>query len=64
MVDRITQLFAASLLALSFTSLYGCTHKVAVEPIEINMNIKIEHEIKVKVEKDLEDMFSQEDELF
>ena len=41
----------------------GCTHKVEVaakEPITINLNVKIEHEVKVKVEKDLEDLFDDE----
>jgi hypothetical protein len=31
------------------------------EPIVINMNVKIEHEIRVKVDKDLEDMFADDD---
>ncbi|MGI9317381.1 MAG: YnbE family lipoprotein [bacterium] len=46
----------------------GCapTVKVATpeEPITINLNVKIEHEIRVKVEKDLDDLFSEESELF
>ena len=57
-------IIGAFLFGLLQLSVVGCTHKVAVEPIEINMNIKIEHEIKVKVEKDLEDMFSSDDDLF
>ena len=42
----------------------GCSPKVQVEapkePIVINMNVKIEHEIRVKVDKDLDDMFEDE----
>ena len=42
----------------------GCTPKVQVEapkePIVINMNVKIQHEIRVKVDKDLEEMFQDE----
>ena len=34
------------------------------EPIVINLNVKIEHEIRVKVEKELDDMFSEESGLF
>ena len=30
----------------------------------INLNVKIEHEIRVKVDKDLEDLFEEENELF
>lgn len=46
--------------------LAGCTVKVAApaEPITINLNVKIEHEIRVKVEKDLEDLFDAESGLF
>jgi len=46
----------------------GCAPKVQVlppeKPIVINLNVKIEHEIRVKVDKDLEDLFEEEDELF
>ncbi len=46
----------------------GCapTVKVATpsEPITINLNVKIEHEIRVKVEKDLEEVFSEDSDLF
>jgi len=45
----------------------GCTHRVEVsakEPITINLNLKIDHEIKVKVDKELDDIFSDESDLF
>lgn len=47
----------------------GCTtHTVQVEapekPITINLNVKIDHEVKVKVEKDLEEVFSEDSKLF
>lgn len=46
----------------------GCTPTIKVEtpqePIEINLNVKIEHEIRIKVEKDLEDLFEQEADIF
>ncbi|WP_035245099.1 YnbE family lipoprotein [Desulfogranum mediterraneum] len=48
--------------------LVGCTPTVQVappeKPITINLNVKIEHEIKVKVEKELDDVFSEESGLF
>ena len=48
--------------------LIACQPKIQVEapkePITINLNIKIEHEIRVKVDKDLEDLFDEDDELF
>jgi hypothetical protein len=45
----------------------ACTHKVEVsakEPITINLNLKIDHEIKVKVDKELDDIFSEESDIF
>lgn len=42
------------------------TVKVAApsEPITINLNVKIEHEIKIKVEKDLDELFGEDSDLF
>ena len=34
------------------------------EPITINLNVKIEHEIRVRVDRELEDLFEQEEGLF
>ena len=46
----------------------ACTPTVQVaapeKPIEINLNIKIEHEIRVKVDKDLDEIFDEDSELF
>jgi len=45
----------------------GCTHRVEVsakEPITINLNLKIDHEIKVKVDKELDDIFSDKSDIF
>jgi outer membrane biogenesis lipoprotein LolB len=48
--------------------LAACTPTVKVEapdkPIEINLNVKIEQEVRVKVEKDLENLFEDDPELF
>ncbi|MGB5708883.1 MAG: YnbE family lipoprotein [Arenicellales bacterium] len=55
-------------LMLFAVLIVGCapTVKVATpeKPITINLNVKIEHEIRVKVEKDLDELFSEESELF
>jgi hypothetical protein len=62
----MTQVFAA--LAVAAVLMSGCTPRVAVEapkePITINMNIKIEHEIRVKVDKDLEKAFENQEDIF
>ena len=46
----------------------ACTPTVRVEapkePIEINLNVKIEHEIRVQVDKELEGLFEEDSELF
>ena len=41
------------------------TVKVATdEPITINLNVNIKHEILVKVDKELDDLFSEDSDLF
>ncbi|HEU4685179.1 MAG TPA: YnbE family lipoprotein [Nitrospira sp.] len=46
----------------------GCTPRVEVEPpdkpITINLNVKIDHEIKVKVDKELDQVLSSKSGLF
>ncbi|MDU0353181.1 YnbE family lipoprotein [Paraglaciecola aquimarina] len=47
--------------------LTACTHRVEVatkEPITINLNVKVDHEIRVKVDKELDTLFSEDSELF
>ena len=55
-------------MALGLGVVAACTPRVAVEapkePITINMNIKIEHEIRVKVDKDLEQVFAEKGDIF
>jgi hypothetical protein len=46
----------------------GCTPTVKVEapdkPIEINLNVKIEHNIRLQVDEELEDLFDEDSDLF
>ena len=55
-------------LALLVTLLAACTPTVQVaaptEPITINLNVRIEHEIRVQVERELTDIFSPDSGLF
>ena len=47
--------------------LFACTHKVQVEtkePITININVKIDHEIRVKVDKELDDVMTGNEDIF
>lgn len=57
-----------ALLLVLPAALSACTPTVQVaapkDPIEINMNVKIEHNIRVQVDRELEDMFDEDSELF
>jgi hypothetical protein len=54
-------------ILISSLCLAACTPTVKVateDPITINLNVNIKHEILVKVDKDLEDVFSEDSGLF
>nr|WP_319004945.1 YnbE family lipoprotein [Microbulbifer aggregans] len=55
-------------LVISTALLSACTPTVAVqapsEPITVNLNVKIEHEIRVKVDKELDDLFDNKEGIF
>jgi len=57
-----------ALCASLLLAVVACTPTVEVkppaEPITINLNVKIEHEIRVKVDKELDDLFAEDSELF
>ncbi|HDS9357702.1 TPA: YnbE family lipoprotein [Enterobacter chengduensis] len=59
---------AASLTIAAVVLLAGCTPRIEVaapkEPITINMNVKIEHEIHIKVDKDVESLLKSRSDLF
>lgn len=49
-------------------ALAACQHRVALEaprePIVINLNVKVEQEVRVKVEEDVEELFDENEEIF
>lgn len=49
-------------------ALAACTPRIALEapkePITINLNIKIEQEVRIKVERDLEELFKSDKKIF
>lgn len=56
-----------NLLFLGLVVLWsGCTHKVQIEPSEkpfvVNLNVKVDHEIRHKIEKQNDDLLSLENE--
>ncbi|MBS7663269.1 YnbE family lipoprotein [Pseudomonas lalucatii] len=62
---RLQSCFAVLLMGLLSAA---CTPTVQLamptEPININLNVKIEHEIYIKVDKALDDIFSESSGLF
>ena len=60
----------AKIAGILFSAFYlaGCSPSVRLEapekPIEITMNVKIEHEIRLKVEKDVDNLISSNKDLF
>ena len=68
-MNRCRALAGSALPALALLlTLAACTHKVQVEapkdPIVINLNVKIEQEVRVKVEKDVDDLLADNTDLF
>jgi hypothetical protein len=59
-ITTVTMVAAGLLLACAPTVKVQAPDK----PIEINMNVKIEHEIRVKVEKDIDNLLSENKGLF
>ena len=56
------------LLIVLTSFLSACNPTVRVEapdkPIEINLNVKIEHEIRLQVDQELEGLFSDDSDVF
>ena len=61
----MTKIISISALLLAVAA---CTPSVKLEapekPITINLNVKIDHEIRVKVDRDLDELISKESDLF
>jgi hypothetical protein len=63
-----TKPVAVAVVLLLGAGLMACTPTVALqapkEPITINLNIKIEQEVRIKVEKDLDQVFAKKSNIF
>ncbi|MEF3168827.1 MAG: YnbE family lipoprotein [Deltaproteobacteria bacterium] len=57
-----------ALLAAVLVAITSCSPRVALEapkePITINLNVKIDHEIRLKVDKELDTLFKEQGDLF
>lgn len=66
-MPRFDQLLPRVVVMSGLALLVACTPTVKVatdEPITINLNVNIKHEIRVKVDRELEDLFGQDSDLF
>jgi type IV pilus biogenesis protein CpaD/CtpE len=61
-------LLQTSVLLIALAGISGCSPRVEVavpsEPITINLNVKIEHEILVKVDKEIDELLSENSDIF
>lgn len=56
-----------AIVAIASLFFAGCTPTVRVatdEPITINLNVNIKHEILVKVDRELDDIFADDSDIF
>lgn len=65
---RRTRVLLTCLIGIAAASLAACTPTVKVEapdkPIVINLNVKIEQEVRVKVDRDVETLLQDNPDLF
>ena len=66
--SRLGKLWTTASFAMIAVMLSACQPTVKVEapdkPIVINLNIKIEQEVRVKVDKEVEDLLKKQPDLF
>jgi hypothetical protein len=65
---KIQQVLPPFALFVALIGVSGCSPRVEVavpsEPITINLNVKIEHEILVKVDREIDELLSENSDLF
>jgi len=68
MARPVTHSLSLARVALAAAFLIGCEPTVKVEapdkPIVINLNVKIEQEVRIKVEKDADQVLQQRGDIF
>ena len=64
----MTRLIAVATACGAAVTIAACEPRVTVEtpkePIVVNLNVKIEHELMVRVDKELDELFEDNPELF
>ncbi len=65
---KLKQIMPALVIAISLTTASGCSPRVEVavpnEPLTINLNVKIEHEILVKVDREIDELLTENSDIF
>jgi hypothetical protein len=68
MGTNVRHAFGSALMMSAFIFVTGCTHKVQIipsdKPIIINLNVKIDQEIRVRLDKDVEDLLANNPDIF
>jgi hypothetical protein len=58
----------AAVVALAAVIAAACTPTVKVQapdkPIEINLNVKIDQEVRIKLDKEVEDLIAENEDIF
>lgn len=66
--DRRSVLSGGGALVVGGVMLAACSPTVRVEaperPIEINLNVNITQEVRVRIDRDLESLFEENDDIF
>lgn len=64
----LNRIFATLAATVFLATAAACSPTVKVQapdkPIEINLNVKIEQEVRIRVEKDLDNLFESDPEIF
>lgn len=65
--DRRRTIVGSSML-MAAVAVVGCSPTVRVEapsePIEINLNVRITQEVRIQIDRELEEVFSENDDIF
>jgi len=63
-----TDMKSTIFLIVLLSALAGCNPTIKIEapdkPIEINLNVRIEHSIRLQVDKELEGLFDEDSDVF
>lgn len=65
---KVTWRTSVALLGLTVLITTGCSPRIEVavpqEPITINLNVRIDHQIQVKVDREIDELFQENSDLF